>query len=143
MHAALYFLVLWGLAFLTLAAAVLLLNVYYQVIGNDLTLRTLGQEALIAGLASLVEGASGWAVVLFLPAAARAMFVPALLVAILYKLSHLEDWSRYDVGLLICFQIVIGCTGGFLFFGHFQTALIIVAVFGGFLALLGNIVRNL
>jgi hypothetical protein len=142
-HAAIQFVVLWVLAFITLSTAVLLLNIYYQIIGNDLTLRNLRQEATIAGVASLIEGTSAWVIVSFLPAAVRAMIVPAMIVAIIYKLSHLEDWSRYDVGLLLMFQIVIACFGGFLFFGHFQAALIIVAVFGGFLALIGSFVRNL
>jgi hypothetical protein len=143
MHAAIQFVVLWVLAFVTLSAAVLLLNIYYQIIGNDLTLRSVRQEAIIAAIASLIEGASGWVIVSFLPAAVRAMVVPAVIVAIIYKLSHLEDWSRYDVGLLILFQVAIGCVGGFLFFGHFQAAIIIVAVFGGFLALLGSVARSL
>ena len=142
-HAAIQFLVCWVLAFISLSAAVLLLNIYYQIIGNDLTLRNLRQEAAIAGVASLIEGTSAWVIVSFLPSALRAMVVPAIIVAIIYKLGHLEDWSRYDVGLLLMFQIVIGCFGGFLFFGHFQAALIIIVVFGGFLALVGSFVRSL
>jgi hypothetical protein len=142
-HAAIEFVVCWVLAFITLSAAVLLLNIYYQIIGNDLTLRTLRQEAAIAGFASLVEGTSAWVIVSFLPAAVRAMIVPTIIVAIVYKFTHLEDWSRYDVGLLLMFQIVIGCFAGFLFFGHFQAALITIVVFGGFLALVGSFVRSL
>lgn len=137
------FTVLWVLAFVTLSAAVLLLNIYYQLIGNDLVLRSLRQELIIAGLASLIEGASAWGIVTFLPIAVRAMLVPALVVAIIYKLSHLEDWNRYDVGLLLMFQVVISCFGGFLFFGHFQATLVIVVAFGGFLALVGSFVRSL
>lgn len=143
MHAALIFVVIWLLAFITLSAAVLLLNIYYQIIGNDLVLRSLRQEAAIAGIASLIEGGSAWVIVSFLPAAVRAMFIPALIVAIIYKFSHLEDWTRYDVGLLLIFQFVIACSGGALFSGHFQAALIIVAVFVGFLALVGSFVRSL
>jgi hypothetical protein len=79
------------------------------LIGNDLTLRSLGQEAAMAGIASLVEGAGVWLVASFVPAAARALFVPALIVALIYKVSHLEDWSRYDVALFLAFQTVIVC----------------------------------
>lgn len=143
MNLALHFVVFWLLAFVTLAAAILLLNIYYQVIGNDLTLRSLQQEAILAGLASLIEGASAWAIISFLPVATRAMFAPAVVVALLYKLSHLEDWTRYDVGLLLLFQVVIASFGGCLFAGHFQAALVIIAVFGGFLALIGSFVRSL
>jgi hypothetical protein len=143
MHPAILFIVLWALAFVTLAVALVLLNLYYDVIGNDLALRSVGQEAALAGVASLIEGAGVWLVVSYVPAAGRALFVPFLLVAILYKLAHLEDWSRYDVLLFLMFQIVIGGSGAFLFFGHFQTALIILGGFGVFLAIFASIVRNL
>ena len=82
-------------------------------------------------------------VISFIPVATRALFIPALIVAIIYKISHLEDWSRYDILLLLLFQIVIGCSGAFLFFGHFQTALIILGVFGAILAIIANIARSL
>jgi hypothetical protein len=143
MHAAVQFIVLWVLAFVTLSAALVLLTIYYSVIGNDLVLRTLSQEALVAGVASLIEGAGAWVVISFIPAAARAMFVPALIVAILYKCAHLEDWSRYDLILLLLFQMVITAVGGCVYFGHFQAAIIILAFFGVFLAILGSIVRSL
>lgn len=131
-----------ALAFVTLSLALVLLNVYYGLIGNDLSLRSVGQEAAIAGIASLVEGLSVWLVVSFMPTASRALLIPALIVAIIYKLGHLEDWSRYDILLFLMFQMVIGCSGAFLFFGHFQTAIVIIAVFGAFLAVLGSIVRS-
>jgi hypothetical protein len=133
----------WALAFITLCAALVLLNIFYTLIGNDLTLRSVGQEAALAGVASLIEGASGWLVVSFLPGAVRALFIPALIVAILYKVGHLEDWGRYDILLLFLFQIVLGSSGGFLLFGHFQTALVILGVFGAVLAIIASFARDL
>jgi hypothetical protein len=143
MHVALQLLLFWGLAFVTLCMALTLLNIFYGLIGNDLTLRSLGQEAAIAGIASLVEGAGVWLVASFVPTAARALFVPALIVAFIYKVSHLVDWSRYDVALFLAFQTVIVCLGLSLFFGHFQVAIIIMAVFGGILALIASIAKSL
>jgi len=143
MHSAIQLIVLWALAFVTLSVSLVLLSLYYGLIGNDLALRTIQQEAVIAGIASLIEGASVWVVVSFVPTAARALFIPALVVAIIYKVSHLEDWSRYDILLFLMFQIVIGCSGAFCYFGHFQTAIIIVGVFAGFLAILASFVRSL
>ena len=143
MHSALQLLLFWGLAFVTLCMALALLNVFYALIGNDLTLRSLGQEAVIAGIASLIEGGGVWVVASLVPAAARALFVPALIVALIYKLGHLEDWSRYDVALFLAFQIAIVSSGLSVFFGHFQTAIIILAVFGGILALIASIAKSL
>jgi hypothetical protein len=143
MHSALQLLLFWGLAFVTLCMALTLLNIFYGLIGNDLTLRGIGQEAAIAGVASLVEGAAAWLVASFDPAAGRALLIPALIVAVIYKLGHLEDWNRYDVALFLTFQIVIVLSGLSLFFGHFQTAIIIWAVFGGILALIASIARSL
>jgi hypothetical protein len=72
-----------------------------------------------------------WLVVLFIPAAyrglgMRALFIPALMVAVLYKITHLEDWSRYETLMLLLFQVTIGCFGASLFLGHFETAIIIL-----------------
>ena len=143
MHAALQLLLFWILAFVTLGLALTLLNIFYSCIGNDLTLRSLGQEAIIAAIASLVEGGSAWLVVTFIPAAARALVVPALIVALIYKLSHLEDWNRYDVVFFLLFQLVIVLLTACLFLGHFGAAVLILAVFGGILALVASIIRSL
>ena len=134
MQAALYFFGLWALAFVTLCAALVLLNIFGGIIGNDLILNSLGKELVMATIASLIEGGSLWLVITFVPTAARALVVPALIVALIYKIGHLEDWSRYDILLFLMFQIVIGCSGAFCYFGHFQTAIIIVGVFAGFVA---------
>jgi hypothetical protein len=60
MAQAIHFLVHWFMAFLTLCAALGVLNLFYRVIGSDLGLATLGKEALVAGFASLWEGAALW-----------------------------------------------------------------------------------
>jgi hypothetical protein len=143
MHAVLQLVLFWTLAFTTLVVALVLLNVYYAFIGNDLTLRSVGQEAFIAAVASLVEAGSIWLVFSFTPAAARALFIPALIVAIIYKCAHLEDWSRYDILLFLVFQIVIAWSVALLFSGNFKEPIIIWLVFGGFLAIVASFARSL
>ena len=120
MHATIQLAAYWAVAFLTLGLAIILLNIFFGVIGNDLELRSVGAEVAIAGVASLVEAASVWVVVSFIPLAGRALFVPAIIVALIYKIAHLEDWSRYEVIMLLLFQAVIGCFGVSLLFGHFH-----------------------
>jgi hypothetical protein len=143
MHLAIQLSVFWVLAFLTLCAALLLLNIFYGLIGDGLELLSIGKEAVIAAIASLVEAASIWLVISFVPAAVRAMIIPALVVALIYKVAHLEDWSRYEVLLLLIFQIVIGCLGVSLFFAHFQTAIIILVAFAAVLAVIAAFARSL
>ncbi|HTL54702.1 MAG TPA: hypothetical protein VL361_03450 [Candidatus Limnocylindrales bacterium] len=143
MHSAIQLLVFWALAYFTLCVALTLLNVFYSVIGNDLTLRSLGQEATMAGIASLIEAAGAWLVVSFVPTASRALVIPALIVAIIYKLGHLEDWSRYDVALFLMFQLVLVCSGVSLYFGHFLTAIMILAIFGAILGVIASIAKSL
>jgi hypothetical protein len=143
MHSAIQLFGFWALAFVTLCAAVALLGVFYSVIDNDLSLHSLGKEAAIAGTASLVEGASVWLVVSFVPAAGRALLFPAVIVALIYKLSHLEDWNRYDVVLLLVFQIAICFVGGSLFAGNFKMAIIVLGVFAAMLAAIASIARSL
>ncbi len=143
MHAAIQLLLFWALAFATLAAALLLLNVYYALIGNDFSLRSIRQEAFIAAIASLVEGGSLWLVLTFARSAVRALVIPILIVGIIYKSSHLEDWGRNDIILFLAFQIVIASSISLLFSGSFKEAIIIWLVFGGILVVLGSFARSL
>jgi hypothetical protein len=131
---ALHILALWALSFVTLGLALLLLAVFFGLIENDITLHSLGKEAAIAAVAALVEGASVWVVVTFVPPAyvaiaGRALFVPALVVAVIYKLTHLEDWSHYEIFALLLFQLIIAGFGTCLLFGHFSAAFTILVVF--------------
>lgn len=142
MRATLQLLEFWALAFVTLGVAVVLLNIFYGLIGNDLTLHSIGKEAAIAATASLVEGASVWLVLAFIPAAGRALIVPALIVGLIYKLSHLEDWSRYDVLLLLGFQMAIGGFAVSLLIGHFATAFTILFVFAAALVIYGSFAKS-
>ena len=118
---------LWVFAFVTLGLALLLSAVFFALIENDLTLHSLGKEAAIAAVASLIEGASVWAVVTFLPLAgpflASRLFVPAIIVGIIYKATHLEDWSRYEIIVLLLFQLMLSFFGASLLVGHFLTAI--------------------
>lgn len=143
MHTAIHLLGFWAAAFVTLGAALVLLNIFDGVIGNDLILRTVGQEAVIAAIASLVEGGSLWLVVTFVPGGGRALIVPVLIVGLIYKIGHLEDWSRYDVLMLMMFQAVIAGCGLALAFGQFQMAFIVLIVFALALALIAGFARGL
>jgi hypothetical protein len=133
-HVTLKILELWAIAFLTLALALTALNVVWAMIGYDLALHTLGRELLIAAIASCIEGGSVVALTLLIPAnylpmAVRALFIPAIIVGLIYKAAHYEDWSRYEVFLLLIFQVLI--LGGFILLlaGHFGLALLFLAVF--------------
>jgi hypothetical protein len=142
MHAVTQLMEFWAAAFLSLAMAVVLLNIYFGLIGNDLELLTAGKEAAIAGIASLVEAAGLWLILSFAPSALRAMILPALIVAVIYKMAHLVDWSRYDVLMLLAFQVVIAFVGLSLMRGLFQEAIIILVGFAFCLAAIAGIMRS-
>src|SRR5215472_12733470 len=129
MQAALHLLIFWALAFVTLAIALVLLSIFFALIEDDLALQSAGKEAIIATVASLIEGASVWVVVTFIPLGARALFIPALVVGLIYKITHLEDWGRYEIILLLLFQLVISAIGASLMSGHFAAAFGILLVF--------------
>ncbi|MGD1085505.1 MAG: hypothetical protein ABSA47_12265 [Verrucomicrobiota bacterium] len=143
MHTALQLLALCSLAFVTLCVALVLLNIYDGVIGNDLTLHSAGKEAAIAGVAALVEGAGLWIVVYFGPVATRALVVPALIVALIYKVGHLEDWSKGDVLMLLVFQLAIAFFAALLIGGQFQAAVLVLLVFAACLAAIASFAKNL
>jgi hypothetical protein len=142
MHIAIHLLGFWAVAFVTLCAAVALLDIFCGLINFDFTLHSLGREIAIAAIASFVEGGSLWAVLTFLPAAARALIIPALIVGVIYKVSHLEDWNRYDIAALLLFQFFIGCFGATLLLGYFGTAIIILVVFAAILSLIAVIAKS-
>lgn len=131
MHVALKILELWAYAFLTLAMALTVLNVIWALIDADLALHGLGKELFIAALASLVEGASVAIVLRYIPTAVQALFISAIVVGLIYKAAHYEDWSRYEVFLLLIFQMVITGFGLCLLAGLFGNALVVLGVFIG------------
>ncbi len=144
MHPVLQLLGFWAAAFLSLAAAVILLNIYFGLIANDLELLTAGKEIAIAAVASLIEATALWSIVSFVPSAylsraLRAMILPFLIVGIIYKVAHLVDWSRYDVFMLMVFQFVITFVGLLLFHGQFQVALAVLLAFAFGLVIFGAI----
>ena len=63
MHAALRILEFWALAFVSLSVTLVLLNIFWDLIGQDLCLKTLGTEAATAGFASLIEAVSLWLII--------------------------------------------------------------------------------
>ena len=142
MHSAIQLIAFWALAFATLSAALVLLNIYCNLLGSDIPFRSLRQEAAIAGIASLIEGASAWAILSFVPGAVRAMFIPALMVAIIYKVAHLEDWSRYHILLLLLFQVMLGASSACFYLGRIGSGLMIIGFPVAFLAVLAAIVRD-
>lgn len=143
MHNALTILAFWSIAFVTLCSALVLLNIFYGVIGNDLYLHSAGKEAAIAGVAALVAGGGVWLVLHYVPTASRALVVPAIMVALIYKVGHFEDWHKGDVLFLLLFQVMIGFIGVSLFGGHFQSAFFLLVVFGIMLAVIAFFTRSL
>jgi hypothetical protein len=142
-HATFHILEFWALAFVSLCVTLMLLNIFWDLIEQDLCLKTLGKEAFVATIASLIEAVSLWLVISFIPGAVQALFIPALIVAIIYKISHLEDWSHYEIICLLLFQLVISLVGAALFTGHFRMAFITAIIFAGIIAIIAVFVRSL
>ena len=69
--------------------------------------------------------------------------VPALMVALIYKLVHLEDWGRFEALLLLLFQLVIGCVTASLVFGRFEAAFMVAAGFTAVMTVIALFARSL
>ena len=124
------------------------MNIFGNVIESDTELLSLGKEAVIAGIASLIEALGLWLIVLFISPGYRSlglrgMAIPIIMVALIYKITHLESWSLWETGLLLAFQIAIGCCVAALISGQFQTALMVIVVFGIVLAVIAAVARSL
>jgi len=145
MHTTIQILEFWALAFVSLAATLVLLNVFWNLIEQDLCLKTLGQEAVLAGVASLIEAVGLWLILTFInsPRGMQAMILPGLLVGVIYKVAHFEDWTRYEIICLLLFQLVVVVAGTSLLFGHFATAIGILVGLGVVLAIAASFLRGL
>ena len=71
------------------------------------------------------------------------MIVPLIIVALIYKIAHLESWSVFESGLLLAFQVAIGCLIASLISGHFLAAIMVVAVCGIILAVAASFAKSL
>jgi hypothetical protein len=142
-HALLQILEFWGLAFMSLGVTLGLLNIFWELIEQDLCLRTLGKEAVIAGIASLVEAVGIWLLLPLGPIGMRAMIIPGLIVGLINKIAHLEDWSHYEIICLLFFQLVVSLVGAALLTGHFFMAISVAIVFAVALAVVAAFVKGL
>jgi hypothetical protein len=143
MHAIFHILEFWALAFVSLCMTLVLLNIFWDLIDQDLCLKTLGKEATIAAIASFIEAISFWLLLSLGPAAIRAMIIPGLIIGLIYKIAHLEDWTRYEIICLLFFQLIISLIGAALLTGHFAMAISIVIIFAVALAVVAAFVKGL
>jgi len=134
----------WALAFGTLCVALVLLSIFYRLIDSDLDLHGLRKEAVIAGIASAVQGAGFWlSASLFHGQPFRRLVIPGAIVGIIYWLTHLEDWSGYEIGGIAFIQAAILSTGLCLIGGQFKLAVIIFGAFVVGLAFIASIAKSL
>jgi hypothetical protein len=86
-------------------------------------------------------------VVLFvIPRAGREMyilFLPALVVGLIYKVAHFEDWGKIDVVMLLTFQFAVWFVAASLYAGHFKSAVIMLGFIGAILALVASFAKSL
>jgi len=133
----------WAAAFVTLCLGLVLLSVFYRLIDSELGLHGFGKEAALAGVASFFQGGGVWLIFTYAPGAGRAMIIPGLIVAILYKLGHMSDWSGYEMGGIFLFQMVLWGVGALLFSGQFKIALAVLLAFGISLSIVASIAKTL
>ena len=134
----------WALAFVTLSAALLLLNLFCSFIDSDISFHSVGKEALVAAVASAVQGAGFWfSASLFHGQPFRRLVIPGVIVAIIYWLTHLPDWNGYEVGGIAYFQMALLATGLCLIRGEIQLAAMILGLFSIGLIIIAGIARRL
>ena len=137
------FLEFWAIAFLTLSAALVLCSIFYRLADMDLGLDSWRREVRIALVASLIQGTGFWFTASLVPGGFRSQLIPAIIVAIIYWLTHLRDWSGYEIGAILFFQMVIWNTGAFALAGDFKIAVMILGTALICLGVIGSIARSL
>jgi hypothetical protein len=109
----------------------------------DLGLDSWRREARVALVASLVQGTGFWFTASLLPGGLRRQVIPAIIVAIIYWITHLKDWSGYEIGVILFFQMVIWNAGAFVLSGDFKIAVIILGATALSLGLIASVARSL
>jgi hypothetical protein len=144
MATATQFLQYWALAFVALSASLLLLNLFCGFIDSDINFHSVGKEALVAAVASAVQGAGFWfSASLFQGQPFRRLVIPGVIVAIIYWLTHLPDWSGYEVGGIAYFQMALLAAGLCLVGGEIQLAVMILGLFIVGLVIIAGIAKSL
>jgi len=134
----------WGLSFVTLGIAVALLNLFYRFVDCDLNLHRFRKEVVIAGIASAVQGAGFWfSASLFHGDPFRRLVIPGAIAGFIYWITHLEDWSGYEIGGIAFFQAGILGTGICVAGGQFKLAATILGVFIIGLGIIASIAKSL
>jgi hypothetical protein len=103
----------------------------------------MGKEAVLAALASGVEGLGLWVVLFQLHGAGRLMLLPGLIVVVLYRLGHLLEWTGHEIMGLLLFQIVLLVVGSALYHGHVGTAMAVLLGTGVLLWLVASLAKSI
>ena len=138
-----HFGVCWVVSFFSLTGALVLLSVFYSAIGFDLELKTVGKEAVLAGVASGVEALGLWVVLFLLHGGGRLMLVPGLIVVVLYRLGHLLEWTGHEIMGLLLFQVILLAVGAAIYYGRVGTAVGVLMGAGVLLWLIANFAKSI
>ncbi len=143
MSTGILFFLYWGLAFVTLCAAVAALNFFYRFVYSNLELHGLGTEITIAVVASAVQGAGFWVSSYFFHGDPfRCLTIPAIAVALIYLVAHLPNWGGLETSGIAGFQAAIIIAGMLLLAGQFQFALAVVVTVAIILSLIAHSARS-
>lgn len=143
-HSPVYLVVFWVVAFVTLCVALMGLSLFSAFTNGDLELHGVFKELSMAAAAAAIEGVSVWLIAMYVPGgASRGLFLPLVLVGLLYHVAHYDRWNRYDAIILLIFQGAIVVVGAALWLRHFQLAFVVLAALGIFVAIFANLIKSL
>ena len=133
----------WAVAFLTLCTALLLGSIFFARMDMDLGLHGLWREVRIAVVASLVQGTGLWFSSSLVPGGFRKQVIPTMIVAFVYWLTHLGEWSGYEIVVILFFQALVWFTGAAVLAGQFKIAAIILIAAAAGLAFIAAVAKSL
>ncbi len=146
MPQAIQFLAYWALAFVTLCVALVALHAFYRLVDSDLHLHAWPKEVVVATVASFFQGAGFWAsALLFHGDAFRrpVLLIPFTISGLVYWMTHLNDWSGYEIGGIALFQAVLAGLFLCMYSAQYKLAVLIAGGFAICLMAITGIVRKL
>jgi hypothetical protein len=71
------------------------------------------------------------------------MHIPLVIITLVYRVAHLEDWPHIEAVILLLFQAAIVGVSLALILGHFLMAAIVLGGFAVFLGLFAGLAKNI
>ena len=140
---------LWIGALASLGVALLLMLLYFRILGSDLSFNSVPKELVLALVVSALQAGLVWFTLPYMRGAppssvdGQAIYlIPGLVSLLFYNLAHVSDWDQYESPGLAMFQFVIVSIAGNFIQGAFGLGVLVLTAFATILCIVGAFAKQ-